>query len=418
MLNIYIKRPCALKRMHANYFHFIFDDYISHLHQRGYTPNTIRGYCQAIEHFGYWLENSNISNNHIDQTHLSDFIKHHLNKCNCSLPRTKAVKIIRAAVNQLLTVIPPNNQEIPITSTENEINSIIHEYNEYLLNVCGVAKNTITYRKRYAIAFLKHMQIKRLAHIEKIKPQQVISFFKEFASTYASGSLGIVATSLRSFLKYVSLSGLHVKNLLRAVPNIPNWKLSQVPSFLSKVDINKLLSIFNRQEASGKRDYAITRCFSDLGLRCCEVSGIEIKDIDWNAGILNLYRCKSKQTNQLPLTIPIGEAISDYLLHGRPKSNSKYIFVHHRAPIGKAITTNGIRSIIHRAFQKSGFNPIPSTHILRRSLATELLNVGASLKEIADVLGHKCIDTTMIYTKVDIPHLSLVAIPWFGGSHE
>ena len=369
-------------------------------------------------HFGYWVENTKIPNNLIDQTQLSNFIKHHLSMCKCGLPHTKCVKTIRAAVNQLLKIIPPINQEIPNASTGNEINAIIHGYNEYLLNVCGVAKNTIIYRKRYAIAFLKYMQINSLQNIEKINPPQILSFFKEFAATYATGSIGVVSTSLRSFFKYVALSGFHVKNLLGSVPNIPNWKLSQVPSFLSKVEINKLLNIFNLKEHSGKRDYAIARCFTDLGLRCCEVSGIKIKDIDWHTGIINIYRSKSCQTNQLPLTVSIGEAISDYLLNGRPKSNSEYVFVRHRAPLGEAFTTNGIRSIIQRSFQKAGFNPIPSTHILRRSLATELLNVGASLKEIADVLGHKCIDTTMIYTKVDIPHLSLVAMPWLGGNHE
>jgi integrase/recombinase XerD len=404
--------------MHANYFHFTFEDYIYHLHQHGYTPNTIRGYCQAVEHFGCWLENKKIPKNGINKIHLSDFIKYHLSACTCSLPRTKDVKIIRAAVNQLLKIIPPTSQKLPLYSTENHINEIIHGYNEYLLNACGVAKNTIIYRNRYAIAFLKYMQINSLQDIEKINPRQIISFFKKFTATYATGSIGVVSTSLRSFFKYAALSGFNVKNLLRSVPNIPNWKLSQVPSFLSKVEINKLLNIFNRKEPSGKRDYAITRCFTDLGLRCCEVSGIKIKDIDWHAGIINLYRSKSCQTNQLPLTISIGEAISDYLLNGRPKSNSEYVFVRNRAPLGKAFTTNGIRSIMHRSFQKAGFNPIPSIHILRRSLATELLNVGASLKEIADVLGHKCIDTTMIYAKVDIPHLSLVAMPWLGVSHE
>lgn len=418
MLTHYIKKSCAIKRMHANYFHYIFEDYVSHLHLHGYTPNTIRCYCQALEHFGCWLENSKIPKHSIDRMRLDDFIKNHLENCQCIFPRTKSIITIRAAINQLLKVIPSTTELRSLTSIENYRNEIIHDFNDYLINVCGVLNNTIIYRKRYALAFLQDIKIQELSQIEKVTPQQIISFIKQFSSHYSSGSIGVISTSLRSFLKYAALLGYKVKSLLSAVPNIPNWRLSQVQDFLSQADINKLLNILNLQEPSGKRNYAMMGCFTDLGLRCSEVASIKIKDINWHAGILNICRSKTRKTEQLPLIKSLGEAISDYLLHGRPSSASEYLFVHHRAPLGKAVQTETIRAVVRCSFQKVGLNPAPSPHILRRSLATQLLIAGSSLKEIADVLGHKSINTTMIYTKVDLPHLSLVAMPWLGDSHE
>lgn len=417
MLTHHINTSRAVKRMCANYFHCIFEDYIFHLYSHGYTLNTIRRYCQALEHFGYWIENSKLSKHPVNQKQLHDFIKH-LTSCQCKFPRTKDIKTIRAAINQLLKILPSINEEISLTAAENNIKKIIQGFDDYLIHVCGVATNTIIYRKRYAFAFLQYVQLQELSRIEEIIPQQIISFIKQFSSRYASGSIGVVSTSLRSFFKYAELQGCKVKNMREAVPNVPNRRLSQVPEFLTQLEINKLLNIFNHDEDSDKRDYAIARCFTDLGLRCCEVASIKIKDINWHTGVLNISRTKTKQTAQLPLTKLLGEAISDYLLHGRPRSNSEYIFVHHRAPLGEAVRTETVRAVIRRSFQKAGFNPAPSPHILRRTLATHLLSAGSSLKEIADILGHKSIDTTMIYTKVDLPHLSLVAMPWFGGCHE
>ena len=172
MLVSYIKAPRALKRMNANYFHDIFEDYISHLHLHSYAPDTIRCYCQVLEHFGCWLENSQIPKHSIGQTQFHDFIKHFIS-CQCSLPRTKSIRSIRAAINQLLKIIPQTIQTIPLTSVENGIKKIIQGFVDYLTNICGVARNTIIYRERYALAFLQYVRLQELPQIEKIVPQQI-----------------------------------------------------------------------------------------------------------------------------------------------------------------------------------------------------------------------------------------------------
>ena len=109
----------------------------------------------------------------------------------------------------------------------------------------------------------------------------------------------------------------------------------------------------------------------------------------------------------------LATALIDYIKNGRPKTKERFIFVYHKAPVGKSVTTETIRNAIRRAYTRAGFNPeLTGTHILRKTFATQLLQSGSTLKDIADILGHRCIDTTMIYTKVDFPHLSKVALPW------
>lgn len=412
MLQNYIKKPHVIKRMQNCYFSDLFDNYVSHLHKQGYKSETIKAYCLAIEHFGIWLKYNKINKNLIDKKIIINFIQH-LQKCKCSYPKTKSVKTINAAINQLLKIIPTNS--LPsIDKPSCTADKIVSSYGEYLIEICGISENTKIYRIRYALAFLRKACITNLSQMSEVKPQQIIEFVKIFSSNYKTGSMAVVSNSLRSFLKYVIFCGYNVKNLIAAVPNVANWRLSSIPKHLNDSEIKKFISTFNRNNSSGKRDYAMARCLTDLGLRCFEVANIKIKDINWHECMLKISRGKIKQEDILPLPKIVAEAISDYLLHGRPKSNSEYVFLFHRAPFAENVKATTVRAAVRRTFQKAGFNPIPSTHILRHSFATKLLNAGSSIKEIADMLRHRNIDTAMIYTKVDLLHLRDVVMPWIG----
>lgn len=415
MLTHYLKKPHVINRILKSYFGYLFEPYILHLHQRGYKPETIKVYCQCVEHFGQWLKNKKISKKTNFKTKMNYFLKNHLPICNCPIPRSIEKKSIRAAVNQLLKIFDIGKSALSTPNSQTtKSNRIVNLFCEYLSDICGLAENTVINRRHYVMMFLNKFQICNLSQVEMISPKQVSHFIKNYSCYYKSSSLGVVLTSLRSFFKYLLFHGYNVKNLISSVPIIPNWKLSSVPQILTDNQIKLFLSVFNCKFASGKRDYAMVRCFTDLGLRCCEVAKVRIKDINWYDATLRIATGKSEKEDQLPLPKALGQAISDYLIYGRPKSKSEFVFVFHRAPLGEKVNVTTVRSAIRRAFQKAGIYPIPSPHILRHSFATKLLTSGASLKEIADILRHRCIDTTAIYTKIDLPHLRYVCMPWFG----
>jgi integrase len=138
-----------------------------------------------------------------------------------------------------------------------------------------------------------------------------------------------------------------------------------------------------------------------------------LNDIDWLGASVRLTGTKNRRTGQLPLPQITGEALVDYLRHGRPITASRSVFVVHRAPVGQAATITTVRGAIRRAFVRAGL-AWSGTHILRHTAAARMVQSGVSLKEVADVLGHRSIDTTLIYTKVDVPQLARVALPWPG----
>jgi len=173
------------------------------------------------------------------------------------------------------------------------------------------------------------------------------------------------------------------------------------------------LARFDRSTSTGRRDYAMALCQVDLGLRVSEVSALRLEDLDWRAATLRIEGGKSRRTRLLPLTDGVGRAIVEYLRQGRPTTTCRHIFVRHTVPVGTAIGTELIRGAIRRAFaQVEGCAHWTGTHALRHTAATRLHRRGASLKEVADLLGHQSIDTTAIYAKVDVPTLATVALPW------
>ncbi len=173
-----------------------------------------------------------------------------------------------------------------------------------------------------------------------------------------------------------------------------------------------MLAVFDRDTDIGRRDYAIALCLYQLALRASDVARLRIDDIDWRSGVVQIVG-KSRRACRLPLPAAVGRGVAKYLREGRPKSSSRHVFVRHCVPLGDPIDACAVRSIIRRAFARTGLDvPSRGTHVLRHTAATRMVRAGASLKEVADVLRHRSLDTTAIYTKVDLPRLAAVALPW------
>jgi integrase len=157
------------------------------------------------------------------------------------------------------------------------------------------------------------------------------------------------------------------------------------------------------------------RCIVDLGLRSREVINLDLDDIDWAAGILRIVKGKSRRVDVMPLPQATGSAIADYLRSERPQTANRRVFVRHVAPVDEPVGPDVVRRAVREAYQRCGL-PYTRVHILRHTLASRLLNTGGTLKEVADVLRHRELDTSMIYAKVDIGRLSAVAMPWPGSA--
>ena len=139
-----------------------------------------------------------------------------------------------------------------------------------------------------------------------------------------------------------------------------------------------------------------------------------LDSVIWREGTITITGSKARQSKNLPLPEQTGAAIVMYLKEARPAVSDRQLFVRHRAPWNKPITVLAIKNAMSRAFRRSRLQQFGGTHILRHTLATRLQRSGVSLKEIADVLRHKSLDTTSIYARVDLVALRKVAQPWPG----
>jgi site-specific recombinase XerD len=229
---------------------------------------------------------------------------------------------------------------------------------------------------------------------------------------YKPGTASVIATALRSYLKFLQFRGDIDPSLVWTIPSPPQWRLQDYPNVLSDIQVTALMNSFDLTHPAGLRDSAMALCMLHMGLRAGEVANLALDDLNWR---IYIRRDKSRTCRELPLLNGFGNALVNYLKRGRPTCTSQKVFVRHTVPVGISMNAENVRGAIRRAYERAGFpRQWTGTHILRHTAATRMLNKGATLKEVADVLGHKSIDTTVIYTKVDITRLQTVSQPWPG----
>jgi site-specific recombinase XerD len=288
-------------------------------------------------------------------------------------------------------------------------------FGQYLLEVRALARPTVVNYVPFIRSFLKDSFGSARVTLSRLRASDVVRFVQRQAPRLHRKTAKLMTTALRSFLQYTRYIGEVTLDLAAAVPIVANWSMTSIPRAISADHVRQLLASIDRRTAVGRRDHAILLMLARLGLRAGEVVSLELGDIDWNLGQVNV-RGKSGQRNRLPLPTEVGKAIAAYLRRGRPHSTSRSVFLRARAPICAFRGMSAIDSIVRHALQRAGIQATTSgAHQFRHGLATEMLRQGASLSEIGDLLGHRHSQTTMIYTKVDIEALRTLALSWPGG---
>jgi integrase/recombinase XerD len=241
---------------------------------------------------------------------------------------------------------------------------------------------------------------------------EVRGFVADECRRRRTGSAKVLVTALRSLLRVLAAEGLAAPGLHDAVPAVAGWRGGGLPRALPDGQVAALLAACDRDTATGRRDFAVLVLLARLGLRACEVSALELGDIDWRAGTVTV-RGKGRRDEQLPLPSDAGEALAGYLRDGRPAGGgSRRVFLLSRAP-GGGMSPGAVKAVVRNACRRAGL-PEAGAHRLRHSAATGMLRAGAPLAEIGQVLRHRSLSTTAIYAKVDHGALAQLAMPWPG----
>ena len=292
----------------------------------------------------------------------------------------------------------------------------LNRYDEYMDHVRGLAPKTRSMSLRVVGRLLTSLFGDGPVKIAAIKPDHVRRFFAEQAKLYSKpANAGTVVASLRGYFRFRASRGDAVHGLVGVLSYPANWRQSSLPKTLTAEEVEQLVGALGQPGRSMRRADAIVRCALDLGLRSGEVAQIGLDDIDWRAGTITLRHTKGRREDVLPLPAATGKAIAAYLKHERPKTDSRAVFVRHNAPRGWPVGPDLVRKSIRQAYARAGL-PYTRSHLLRHTMANRLLAGGSSLKEVADVLRHRSLNTTMIYAKLDSRKLIEVALPWPGSA--
>jgi len=389
-------------------------DLLGHLHDLGYAETTAVRYTRAVAHFGDWARSRSLSARQLSKDRVQEFLDVHLPDCRCRPRVDKDRRTVRAALHLVLRVLAETGcigpSETPRVSPRSRA---LDEFDAYLAAVRGASDSTRNYYCRYADQFLKWRFGDGALLIDDIGPDDLRRFILERADTCMAGTLGVIAVALRSYLGFLAIEGHATRALIDAVPTAVRWRKAQLPQHLTEEQLKQLLESVDLSSPTGSRDRAILLLMVVLGLRASEVAALTLDDIHWREGTVLIRARKARSRFTLPMPSLVGTAMVAYLRHGRLHAPERHVFLRHRAPVGRPMTAEVVRGAVRRAYQRAGFpSTWTGTHRLRHTAATRMVRGGATIKEVADVLGHRSIDTTAIYAKLDLERLRDVALPW------
>ena len=215
---------------------------------------------------------------------------------------------------------------------------------------------------------------------------------------------------LRVFLRYLYTEGLIAEDLSKSIPAMLSPRKMFHEGF-NRNEIEQLLDQPDRDSPFGKRDYAMMVLALQSGLRACDIVRLELCNIDWRESEIRIIQHKTGHPLVLPLEPESGNAIADYILHGRPNSALKHVFLCHTGiirPISPSAATNVIMRYTKRAGISGGRRAF---HALRRTFGTRLLQGETSLEMIQQLLGHKNMNSMKPYLSIDEHGLKQCALP-------
>jgi site-specific recombinase XerD len=352
----------------------------------------------------------------LDEKIVAQFLDEHLPHCRCPAPVVHTRADLRAALGHLLVVLRAN-AVIPERVLETTpVDEELRRFDVHMDQVRGLAATT----RRFALHIIRCFLLQQFGdeHVDfaAIRPEAVRRFIVSQSTHYSSpGGVAKLIAALRGYFRFRTACGDQVQTLVAVLTRPRNWRQASLPKALSNIEVQRLVDSLGWEGPSARRADAMVRLALDLGLRRGEIAGLALEDIDWRAGTVRLRRTKGGREDILPLPETTGRAIADYLRLERPQTTSRAVFVSHGAPRGRPIGPHCVGKTIRQAYARAGL-PYSGAHLLRHTMASRLLASGSSLKEVADVLRHRSLNTTLIYAKLDTRSLSTVALPWPGGA--
>jgi len=277
----------------------------------------------------------------------------------------------------------------------------IEKFVRYLEIEKNYSRHTITNYKLDLQGFNKFIAGAALEKIGYLDLRKYLAVLKE--KNFCSRTVSRRLSTLRSFFRFLCREGYIKTNplLMLSSPKLEK----HLPAFMTEEEVGRLIeSAFakTQKDILGLRDRAILEVFYSSGLRISELVGLNLEDIDFIGGILKI-RGKGKKERIVPIGETALATLKKYLEKRKKSTEALFLNNHHRR-----ITTRGVRFLIAKYLNVSGTKPGVSAHTFRHSFATHLLNHGADLRTVQELLGHVNLSSTQIYTHLTTDKLKSV----------
>lgn len=275
---------------------------------------------------------------------------------------------------------------------------IITLFTDYLIGERNYSEHTLTSYLtdiNTLVHFLNNEQFDGLIHVS---PRIARFYVASLHEQYSPKSIARKISSLRSMYQFLVDDELIDENPFINI-ELPKQE-KKLPKFIYPDEIENLFRSIDTTTVLGRRNYLILEFLYGTGVRVAELCQVKLNDIDYFQDLV-LVHGKGSKDRLVPLHNRLVDEITDYVLTTRKdlmkNEQTPYLFLNHR---GKPITPRGIRMVINNILLKSGENLKISPHTLRHTFATHLLNNGADLRSVQELLGHEHLSSTQIYTKV------------------
>jgi len=378
-------------------------EFLMTLARTRYAGKTQHDKDRLIAPFIRWVRESGIAVADVNESKVEAFLA-------CPMRRRYGQ---RSALRQFVEHLRHAGAVPPPASEPSPAELLVSSYVEHLRDRQGLSPYSIAVYAPFARAFVAAQGLPQKA--AALGAEAVSRHQLDHSRNRSSSFVRLLAATLRSFLRFCFLNGTTAADLSTAVQPVRRWQLAAIPRFLTGEEVEQVVAAAStdRCTACGVRDFAILLLLARLGLRASEILTLEFDDIRWEVGEI-VVRSKGGLRDHLPLPHDVGRAIAVYLRTARGSSRSRRLFLRHIAPHVGLSQPSMVSKVAREALHRAGLLPAGRVggHIFRHSLATRMLQRGASLPEISQVLRHRSTTTTQLYAKVQFEALRAVALPW------
>jgi integrase/recombinase XerD len=406
--------PRTLRRLHSGPLGKLLEGFCNWLLEHGFRRGTIRKHLFRLSHLNRHLGEPECGiRESITTRDVKDSFEAYSLQCQKTGAREKHIRRVGYSVNRFLHYL--RDSGILDGSSGQEIyQPLLEAYLNWMRHCQHASEGTRGVRCHSISQFLEWLGPEAIPEgLSKLSSDRIEDFFISYARSMGRSARRSMQSALRTFLRFCFYQGYIEKSLEYAVPTLRTYKLATVPRGLTDTQAQQVLRCINRNSHVGRRDYAILLLLYTYGVRGGQVRALRLEDINWEQNQILFKALKHGKDSRLPLTPEVGESLLDYLQKSRPSYSYPHVFLTSRAPYHPLPHPNSLSAIVGRYIQAAGIEiSNRGAHAFRHCFATRMLHKGHCLKEIADVLGHRHLGTTFIYTKVDFHALRQVALEW------